>query len=285
MKKLIVANWKNHPDTLAEAEQILDSVDEYLASLETEEFSLVFCPPFVFTEEVGKILGTSHLIHQAELGAQDISTDDNTALTPHQADPLTAVKKGGGLGTGQAGTGEISGLMLKNLGVRYVIIGHSERRWKIGESDEVVNQKLKAVLRNEMVPIVCVGERVRDENFKEFLNGQVIATFAGLSPDEISRCIIAYEPVWAISTTPDSRPDTPQNALESIKIIQDTLVSNLEIRASDLNFLYGGSVNSGNVSDFLSQKEINGVLVGGASVNKEEFVKILAIASKIKSVS
>src|SRR3989344_8737508 len=117
-KKLIVSNWKNHPDTLAEAEQILDSVDEYLGSLNEAEFSLIFCPPFVFTEEVGKILKTSHLVHQAELGAQDISMDDKTALT-----------------------GEVSGPMLRKLGVRYVIVGHSERRWKLGETDEIVNKK------------------------------------------------------------------------------------------------------------------------------------------------
>src|SRR3989338_6366745 len=138
-KKLIIANWKNHPDSLAEAEQILDSVDDFLGSsnlwindfasrLSTGEergnkLSLVFCPPFVFTEEVGKILKTSHLLHQAELGAQDISVDNEATLT-----------------------GEVSGPMLKQLGARYVIVGHSERRWKLGESDEVVNKKLKVVL-------------------------------------------------------------------------------------------------------------------------------------------
>src|SRR3989344_4756319 len=113
-KKLIVSNWKNYPDTLAEAEQILDSVDEFLGSLNEKELSLVFCPSFVFTEEVGKILKASHLLHQSELGAQDISVDDEVALT-----------------------GEVSGPMLKQLGVRYVIVGHSERRWKLGESDKV----------------------------------------------------------------------------------------------------------------------------------------------------
>ena len=201
-KKIIVANWKNHPDTLAEAEQILDSVDEYLGSLNEKEFSLIFCPPFVFTEEVGKFLRTSHLAHQAELGAQDIFWDDQGA-----------------------DTGEISGPMLRKLDVRYVIIGHSERRWKLGESDEVVNKKLKATLRNELVPIVCVGERTRDENFKDFLRNQITATFAGLTPDDLGKCIIAYEPVWAISTTPGARPDTPESALESIFIIKETLNS------------------------------------------------------------
>src|SRR3989338_1876928 len=175
-KKLIIANWKNHPDSLAEAEQILASVDDFLGSsnlwindfasrLSTDKergnkLSLVFCPPFVFTEEVGKILKTSHLLHQAELGAQDISVDNSTALT-----------------------GEVSGTMLRKLGVRYVIIGHSERRWKLNESNETVNQKLKTALRNEMVPVVCVGDKIRDDNSKHFIKNQTEAAFEGLTAD------------------------------------------------------------------------------------------------------
>ena len=266
-KKLIIANWKNHPDSLAEAEQILDSVDEYLGFLsETENFGLVFCPPFVFTEEVGKILKTSHLVHQAELGAQDISTPMSEVGEPTK---VSALNDNGAL------TGEVSGSMLEKLGVRYVIVGHSERRWKLGESDEIVNKKLKAVLRNEMTPIVCLGERVRDDNFKEFLKEQVEKTFAGLSRDELEKCIIAYEPVWAISTNPDARPDTPESALESIKVIRDFL--NTKYSILNTVYLYGGSVTSKNVVDFIEQKEIGGVLIGGASVNKEEFVKILSL--------
>jgi len=256
-KKLIVSNWKMAPNTLAEAEQILDSVDEYLGSLNEAEFSLIFCPPFVFTEEVGKILKTSHLVHQAELGSQDIFWED----------------------TG-ADTGEVSGPMLEKLGVRYVIIGHSERRWKLGESDEVVNKKLKAVLRNEMTPIVCVGERTRDEDFKDFLKEQTLNTFAGLTADEVTRCIVAYEPVWAISSNPGARPDTPESSLESISVIRKVIATALQPTAL-LRYLYGGSITSANARDFLGSEGIDGVLVGGASVNKEEFIKILSIASKL----
>lgn len=252
------------PTSWAEAEQILNFVNDHLQqssealAKEEKEFSLVFCPPFVFLEEVGKILGTSHLAHQAELGAQDIFWEDS--------------------GTD---TGEISGPMLNKLGVRYVIVGHSERRWKLGESDEVVNKKLKAVLRNEMVPIVCVGERIRDDNFKEFLKEQVAATFAGLSADEIGKCMIAYEPIWAISSNPGARPDTPESALQSIHIIREVLTGNWKLETGNLpKILYGGSVTSKNMADFVSQKEIDGVLVGGASVNKEEFVKILKAAGQ-----
>src|SRR3989338_11365808 len=121
-KKLIVANWKMLPNTLAEAQEILELVNDYLESIgEKKEFSLVFCPPFVFLEGVGRILKNSHLAHGSFLGAQDIAIDDGGALT-----------------------GEVSGPMLRKLGVEYVIIGHSERRWKLGETDEMVNKKLKS---------------------------------------------------------------------------------------------------------------------------------------------
>lgn len=256
-KKYIVANWKNHPNYLAEAKQILDLVDEFLGSLsESEKFSLIFCPPFVFTEEVGKILKTSHLMHQSELGAQNISVNDNTALT-----------------------GEISGLMLQKLGVRYIIIGHSERRWKLGESDETVNKKLKSALKNELIPIVCIGEKDRGKDYSKFLENQVIQTFKDLDSDEINKCIIAYEPVWAVSTTPSAKPDTPESALESIRIINETLKAKRQ--ALNGMYLYGGSITSANAREFLICDDFNGVLVGGASVDKEEFIKILSIANKL----
>lgn len=251
------------PQSLAEAQEILERTDEYLSTLDDRnEFALIFCPPFIFLEEVGKFLETSHLSHQAFLGAEDIATEDSGALT-----------------------GEVSGPMLQKLGVRYVIVGHSERRWKLGESDEIVNKKLKAVLRNELVPIVCIGERTKDDNFKEFLKNQVLATFAGLTPDDLGKCIIAYEPVWAISSNSGARPDTPESALESIKIIKETIVGNWKLPACPVGreignlpkALYGGSVTSKNVADFIGQKEIDGVMVGGASVNKEEFVRILSL--------
>ncbi|OGN09798.1 MAG: hypothetical protein A3C61_00095 [Candidatus Yanofskybacteria bacterium RIFCSPHIGHO2_02_FULL_39_10] len=263
MKKYIIANWKNHPDSLAEAQEILEFTNDYLESLNDssaggKEFSLVICPPFVFTEEVGKILKTSHLEHNAVLGVQDIVIEDKTTLT-----------------------GEVSGPMLQKLGVQYVIIGHSERRWKLGESNETVNQKLKTTLRNGFIPIVCIGERVRDDNFEKFLEGQITGTFEGLSADEIGKCIIAYEPVGAISTNPGARPDTPASALESIYIIKEVLAKTYNLKPNNL-VLYGGSVNSKNVRDFLGEEEIDGVLVGGASVNKEEFVKILEITASLK---
>lgn len=256
-KKIIAANWKMSPTTLAEAQEILERTDEYLGTLdERKEFTLIFCPPFIFLEEIAKYLGTSHLAHQAFLGAEDIATEDEGAFT-----------------------GEVSGPMLKKLGVQYVITGHSERRWKLGESNEVVNKKVKAALRNELTPIVCVGERTRDGNFKDFLIEQISATFAGLTADDLGKCIIAYEPVWAISSNPGAKADTPESARESISVIKETL--NTKYLMQDTICLYGGSVNSTNAKSFLEQKEIDGVLVGGASVNKDEFVKILSMVQEL----
>lgn len=259
MKKLIVSNWKNYVATTAQAEEILERVNDFLESLgetlehgstgQPKELSMVFCPPFTFIKEVGNILMTSHFEHQAVLGAQDLPEDVAENF--------------------------------KKMNVRYVIVGHSDRRYGLGESDEMVNKKLKDVLRNEMIPIVCIGERVRDENYKKFLEQQIAGTFADLSADEITKCIIAYEPVWAISTNPDAKPDTPESALESIKIIRNVLIGDKRLAISDLPmFLYGGSVTSHNVGDFLQHDEISGVLVGGASVDKEEFVKILSIVKQ-----
>ena len=247
MKKLIVSNWKNLPKTLAEAEEILEYINEYLESLgETKEFSLVFCPPFVFLEEVGKILATSHLEHEASLGAQDMAEN------------------------------------LKKINVRYVIVGHSDRRWGLGESDKIVNEKLKLVLQNEMIPVVCLGERTREGDYKSFLENQTLKTFDGINADDMAKCIIAYEPVWAISTELNAKPDTPESALESMAVIKKILLEAFDFGLLTLpRMLYGGSVTSKNVRDFIAHDEIGGVLVGGASVDKEEFVEILKIAGNI----
>lgn len=252
MKRYIIANWKMNPQSLAEAEELLASMDEQLAAgPEQTERSIVICPPFVFLEDVGRMLKTSRLGGYAELGSQDIALADSGAWT-----------------------GEISGPMLRRLGVSYVIIGHSERRWKLGESDEMVNKKLKTSLANELTPIVCIGERERNPGFKDFITRQIAATFDGISQEQRSRCLVAYEPVWAISTNPGARPDRPEDTLESISAIREAL-------GQETRILYGGSVNSKNAGDFLSLQELAGVLVGSASVDKEEFAKIIGPARSL----
>lgn len=241
------------PETWGEAQGLFEFMHAHLENVPRQPFSLVVCPPFVFIEEASRLFAQSSIGARASLGAQDIFWDDSGS-----------------------DTGEISGPMLAKLGVRSVIIGHSERRWKLGETDSIVNSKLKAVLRNEMTPIVCLGERERGADSEVFLRAQSAATFAGLTDLEKDKCLIAYEPVWAISTNPGARPDTPQSAAESIAVIRDAL------RTPGLRVLYGGSVTSRNAGEFFSHPAIDGLMVGGASINKEEFGKILSIASKLE---
>jgi triosephosphate isomerase len=255
MKKLIVANWKMLPPILAEAEELLARMDDCLRELDRTALDIVVCPPFVYTEEVSKLLREGALADVTALGAQDI------AIAP----------------TG-AFTGEVSGAQLVGLGVRYVIVGHSERRWKLGESDDVVNAKLSAALAAGLTPIVCLGERSRDGAWQEELAAQTAATFAGLTGHQTLRCHIAYEPVWAISTNPGARPDTPGSAVQAMAIIRDILTDRHNI--AHPAFLYGGSVTPDTVEQFLNRPEIAGVLVGGASVRAGDFCRILSVASR-----
>lgn len=255
-KKFIIANWKNKPETLAQAETLMSALDEYFqGQSETKQHSLVICPPFLFLEDVARLIQQSHLAHNAELGAQDVALEIQGAAT-----------------------GETTGVMLQKVDVRYVIIGHSERRWKLGESEETVNLKLKAALIQDFVPVVCIGEKLRDGSEREFLSEQIKKTFVGVSKDHIRRCLVAYEPVWAISTNLDAKPDTPESAAQSVKIIRGVLQEEFQLSDADMPlFLYGGSVKAHNVKSFLEQPEFSGVLVGGASVDAEEFIKILSL--------
>ncbi|OGN32897.1 MAG: hypothetical protein A3I39_00525 [Candidatus Yanofskybacteria bacterium RIFCSPLOWO2_02_FULL_47_9b] len=232
-KKYIVANWKELPNTWAQAEELLDFLGEQLSLEISDKVDIVLCPPSKYMTQVSEILQKEPLSELVELGAQDIGVDSNDDL--------------------------------KNLGVEYVIIGHSSRR--VFESNEIVNQKLKLAIKNGLIPIVCIGESARDENFETFLKDQFSATFAGLSADEIGKCFIAYEPVWAISTNPGAKPDSPDETRKALVVLRPL--------APTSPLLYGGSVTPTNAKDFLSMPEISGVLIGGASIRKEEFVEIL----------
>lgn len=255
MKKLIVANWKMLPATWGEAEQLLNALDEHVRGLErTDNFELVVCPPFVFLEEVVKLLGQGILVQTAQLGAQDVAERDEGALT-----------------------GEVSAAQLVALGVRYAIAGHSERRYKLGESDAVVNAKIRRMLEHGLTPIVCLGERTKGDDWRAELTGQTRETLKGLSAGQIAACILAYEPVWAISTNPDAKPDTPASAVQSMQLIRQTLDDHFGV--AHPTFLYGGSVTPANAQQFLERPEVRGVLVGGASVRAGDFSDILTIAA------
>jgi triosephosphate isomerase (TIM) len=251
MKK-VIANWKMLPETLAQAVEVGERVAAHMKDVSPEALSLVVCPPFIFMEEIAR-----HIHGVADLGAQDVALTDAPAQT-----------------------GEISAEQLISLGVQYVIVGHSERRWKLGESEEVIRAKLALALRHNLTPIVCLGERSREGSWQDELIAQTVATLEGLSSSQVSRCLFAYEPVWAISTNPDAKPDTPASAVHAMSVIRDVLTDRFQ--ASHLSFLYGGSVTQKNAADFLARPEIGGVLVGGASVRPDEFIAILEAAAMVK---
>ena len=173
-------------------------------------------------------------------------------------------------------TGEISASMVKNLGCDYVIIGHSERRYKLGETDEIINLKLKAAFKTGLIPILAVGEKNQSEDFIKSLNSQLKGALEGLGASEINHLIIAYEPVWAIGT---GLADTSDHALSSALLIRK-IISNLYGPEWGIDFpvLYGGSVSGDNAHDFINQNGINGALVGGASLDLDEFLKIIKTA-------
>jgi len=182
--------------------------------------------------------------------------------------------------TAGAYTGEISPLMLSEL-CEFVILGHSERRWYFGETDEIVNKKVKAALANKLKPILCVGERLEENEAgktEEVINRQMTAALKGIEP--VSNLVIAYEPVWAIGT---GKAASGEQAAATIQFIRDVLAKlwNKSI-AQDLRILYGGSVNSANIAEFISHPEIDGALVGGASLKAGEFVSIVEQTAEIK---
>ena len=175
-------------------------------------------------------------------------------------------------------TGEISPMILKNLGVKYCIIGHSERR-KLGDTDEIINKKIKAVLKNNLIPILCVGETLEENQSgkkEEILKNQIIQSLNNILPSTFRSLFVAYEPVWAIGTGLAENPEQAQKTIEFILSQIKSLLPGIEI-----TMIYGGSVDAQNIESFINKKIIQGALVGGASLKKEEFAKILEIANSI----
>lgn len=244
-KKIIIANWKMNPQTAEEALRLVKSI---LTQRLSKNIELIIAPPFVYLGLVKKNCGK-----EIKLAAQNINWAERGAYT-----------------------GEISSLMARNLGCDYVIIGHSERRHKMGETDEMINLKLKAAFKVGLVPILAVGEKESDDDIMKVLTQQVKSALEGIGVSEISRLIIAYEPVWAIGT---GLADTPDHALSAALLIRK-IIGNLygSEWTADFPVLYGGSVTSENTYDFIAQSGINGALVGSASLNAQDFIKIIRAA-------
>jgi triosephosphate isomerase len=246
----IAGNWKMNT-TAAEAERLVLEMLERLDRIEGVQ--KVLCPPFVSLVAVSMMLENSSI----KLGAQNMYFEAKGAYT-----------------------GEISPLMLREL-CEFVILGHSERRWYFGETDEQVNKKVKAALANKLKPILCVGERLEDNEggkTEEVVSRQVTAALSGIEP--VRDLVIAYEPVWAIGT---GKAASGKQATATIQFIRDVLAKlwNKTV-AQDLRILYGGSVTGANIAEFISHPEIDGALVGGASLKAEEFVGIVEKTAEIK---
>ena len=176
-------------------------------------------------------------------------------------------------------TGEVSPSMLVDIGVEYVIIGHSERRTYFNETDETVNLKVKAALAHDLIPIMCCGETLQQREqgeMQRFIEGQIEAGLAGISKEEVENIVIAYEPIWAIGT---GKTATVEQAQEVCALIRRKLEALYDINTADkISILYGGSVKSGNVGELTSSLDIDGGLVGGASLKSDEFTKIITTA-------
>ncbi|MEK6892425.1 MAG: triose-phosphate isomerase [Nanoarchaeota archaeon] len=253
MKKLIAANWKMNK-TVAEAVSTADELKK-LAGKE-KNADVVICPPFTALYAVAKELKGSNI----KLGAQNMYFEDAGAYT-----------------------GDISPLMLKDIGCEYVILGHSERREFFKEDDSLINKKVLAALKHSLKPILCVGEtwEQRESNrTKEVLEKQLKNGLGNVASPQMKNVTIAYEPVWAISRgNPNQKAATPQDAEEGHQFIRNVLETIFDQKiAADTRILYGGSMKPENAKELLSRKGIDGGLVGNASLNAKSFYDIIKAA-------
>ncbi|MBF1339311.1 MAG: triose-phosphate isomerase [Megasphaera micronuciformis] len=250
MRKTIIAgNWKmNH--TGAQVKSVLtELVADVALGVKPE---VVVAPVFPYLETAVQLTqGTA--VH---IAAQNMHFEESGAYT-----------------------GEVSPSMLVDIGVEYVIIGHSERRTYFNETDETVNLKVKAALAHDLIPIMCCGETLQQREqgeMQRFIEGQIEAGLAGISKEEVENIVIAYEPIWAIGT---GKTATVEQAQEVCALIRRKLEALYDIKTADkISILYGGSVKSGNVGELTSSLDIDGGLVGGASLKADEFTKIITTA-------
>ncbi len=246
-RKLVAGNWKMHG---SRAENAL-LVEAILGSGDIESVECVLCPPFVYLSDVGRLLRDSAV----RLGAQNLCAEAVGAFT-----------------------GEVSAAMLRDVGCQYVIVGHSERRHVYGEDDMMVARKCAAALARGLTPILCLGEQLseREAGRTQAVIERQLEAVVGLTGIEaFARAVIAYEPVWAIGT---GRTASPQQAEDVHAFIRQRLARQDAKIAADLQILYGGSVKAGNAGDIFAQADVDGGLIGGASLKADEFSSIIAAA-------
>ncbi len=256
MRKTIIAgNWKMYK-TITQAIELANGLKRELFDLDIQFIDIVLCPPFTALSEVSEVIVDSNL----QLGAQDAFWQDEGAFT-----------------------GEVSPLILKDAGCKFAIIGHSERRQYFGETNETVNKKIKAVLKQGLTPIVCVGETLKERESNEtfaVLDDHIQQGLKDITEEEISKIVIAYEPVWAIGTGKTATPGQAQEAQKYIRKLLEKMY-NQDI-AGSLRIQYGGSVKPENISELMLEPDIDGALVGGASLTIEAFSAIVKKAALSK---
>ena len=238
-KQIIAGNWKMHTD-LAEATILVEGIKAALTEGEVSR-EVVVCPPFTGLSTVADLIEDT----EVRLGAQNMYFEPKGAFT-----------------------GEVSPLMLTDVGCHYVILGHSERREYFGETDALINQKIKAAFQYDLIPILCVGESLAQREANEtqtFINSQLTAGLADLTAEQVSQMVIAYEPIWAA-----------EQAGEVCTAIRAKVAELFDKETAEvLRIQYGGSVKGSNAQEILSQLDIDGALVGGASLKADDFMAII----------
>jgi triosephosphate isomerase len=250
-KPIIAANWKMHKTHL-EAIRDVQKLSYLVDKDDAEKIEIVIAPAFTALRAVQILLESDRLSYA--LAAQDVYFETKGAFT-----------------------GEISPQMLKALNCMYVIVGHSERRQLFGDTDEIVSKKVRAVYAAEMTPILCAGESLDEREAgrtEEKVTGQIRAALDSITPEQAATLVIAYEPIWAIGT---GRNADPSDAGQVIGLIREAIAVKFNSReiADGIRVQYGGSVKAGNIREFMAHPEVDGALVGGASLDPEEFALIV----------
>ncbi len=247
---LIAGNWKMNKSHL-EAMRLVQEIGHELADVNPQKVEVVVCPPFTALRTIQTLIDADR--YELVLGAQNMYLAEEGAFT-----------------------GEISAGMLKALNVTYVILGHSERREILGESDDEVNLKVKVAYGAGLTPIICCGETESEhaaEETRSKVERQIQAALAGVGPDRVRSAVIAYEPIWAIGTGQTATPKEAQTTVAYIRsVVSDMVGADV---AGAMRLLYGGSVKAGNAKALMSQPDIDGALVGGASLEAAEFSAIV----------
>ncbi|MDD5063595.1 MAG: triose-phosphate isomerase [Phycisphaerae bacterium] len=250
-KPFIAGNWKMNTNSSSSVE-LAEAIVSGTSAAAKKGVHVAVCPPFVYLPSVIGVLRQSGVA----VGAQDVYYEKDGAFT-----------------------GEISTAMLKDIGCTYVLCGHSERRHVIGETDELINKKVTAAILGGLLPIFCVGELLEERKAsktEEVVTRQIKKGLAGLSAEKVSAITVAYEPVWAIGT---GLTATPQQAQEVHSLIRKLLEQIYDAKvAAETRILYGGSVKPGNAAELMHQDDIDGLLVGGASLKADDFVAIIQTA-------